>query len=66
MTTEREKTELLVLSEALSDLRDSWVLISMALNDHFADVPSPERDKVMEQVERELARIGEGKRLSAE
>ena len=54
------KTEMLVLAEALNALRDSWVLISMALKDHLAEAPSSVRDEVMVQVERHLARFKEG------
>jgi hypothetical protein len=50
------------ISVALANVRDSWVLISMALKDHFANMPSPQRDEVMVQVERHLARIREGER----
>jgi hypothetical protein len=63
---EPEKSNLQVLSVALSDIRDSWVIMSMALKDHFADAPSPERDEVMMLVERQLARLREGKRRSTE
>jgi hypothetical protein len=38
----------------------------MALKDHFADIPSPARDEVMMQVERQIARIREGGRASFE
>jgi hypothetical protein len=57
-----EEFDLQTLSVALGDLRDSWVLISMALKDQFADEPSPLRDEVMVQVERQLARLREGER----
>jgi hypothetical protein len=52
---------LMTLSDALGDLRDSLVLISMALSDHLTESASPLRDEVLAQVERHLARIGEGK-----
>ena len=55
-------SDLKVLSIALSDLRDSWVLMSIALKDHFADTPSVERDELMVQLELKLARILEGER----
>jgi hypothetical protein len=45
------------LAEALSDLRDAWVLMSIAFKDYFADTPSPELSDVKAQVERQLARI---------
>ena len=50
------------LSEALSDLRDTWVRVSLQLKDEVADQPSPARDEVLLQVERHLARIREGER----
>jgi hypothetical protein len=62
MQSEPRDFDLQTLSVALGDLRDSWVLISMALKDQFADEPSPVRDEVMAQVERTLARIREGER----
>ena len=66
MDAERTESNLQLLAVALSDLRDSWVLMSMALRDHVADIPSPARDVVMVQVERHLARIWEDKRGSFE
>jgi hypothetical protein len=66
MDAERTESNLELLAVALSDLRDFWVLLSMALKDHFADIPSPERDEMMVQVERQLARIREGERGSLE
>jgi hypothetical protein len=66
MDAEWTESNLQVLAVALSDLRDSWVLVSMALKDHIADTPSPERDELMVQVERHLARIREGERGSLE
>jgi hypothetical protein len=66
METERSESNLQVLAVALSDLRDTWVLMSIALKDRFADIPSPERDELMVQVERQLARIREGDRGSFE
>jgi hypothetical protein len=52
-------TQLIALAEVLSDLRDSLMLVSTTLKDHFANIPSPERDEVMTQVQRQLARISE-------
>jgi hypothetical protein len=66
MDAERTQSNLQELSVALCDLRDSLVLMSMALKDHFADIPSPARDEVMMQVERQIARIREGGRASFE
>lgn len=44
-------------AKALSVIRDSWVLLSLALKDYMATVPSPERDEVKKQVEQQLTRI---------
>ena len=66
MKSDPREFDLQALSVALSDLRDSCVLLSMALKDQFADEPSPLRDEVMVQVERQLARIREGERDSFE
>jgi hypothetical protein len=66
MDLEWTESNLQMLAVALSDLRDTWVLMSIALKDDFADIPSPERDEMMVQVERQLARIREGKRGSFE
>ncbi len=57
---------LMVLSQALCDIRDYWVLVSMVLKDQMADVPSPARDEVILQAERHLARLREGARQSFE
>jgi len=54
--------DLMVLAEALRDLRDSMMQISTALKDHLADIPSSTRDEVTMQVERHLARIKEVER----
>lgn len=53
--------EMTALVNALNDNRDSWVLLSLALKDLIADAPSPWRDPVMRQVERQLLRIKETK-----
>jgi hypothetical protein len=52
--------QLIALSEALTELRDSWVLISMALKDHLTESASPLRDEAMCQVELQLTRIWKG------
>jgi hypothetical protein len=51
-----------VIAKAQCDIRDSWVLISIALKGHVADTPSPLRDEVGMLVERQLARLREGER----
>lgn len=65
MEPQNQSNELNNLAEALSDLRDSWVRISMVLKDHLAETPSPERDEIVIQVERQLVRIREGERGEA-
>lgn len=59
-------SELTVLLQALGDLRDSWMYVSMALKDQLTESPSALRDDVMVQVERHLTRIREGERGSTE
>lgn len=54
--------DMAVIAQVLGELRDSWLLVSMALKDHLADAPSPDRDAMLLQVERHLARIKEGER----
>jgi hypothetical protein len=56
------KSELNVIAEALSDIRDSWVLISVALKDLISDIPSDARDEAAILVERHLARLRVGLR----
>jgi hypothetical protein len=50
------------IEQTLCDIRDTWVLVSVALKDHVADTPSPLRDEVATLVERQLARIRESER----
>ena len=47
------------LADALGDIRDSLVTVSMALTDLVTETPSPARDEVMVEVERYLCRIRE-------
>lgn len=56
------KSDLNVIADALCDIRDTWVLLSIALKDHIADAPSPWRDEIAMLVERQLARLREGER----
>ena len=51
--------ELLLLADALGDLRDSLVSVSMALTDYVTETPSPARDEVLTEVERYLCRLRE-------
>lgn len=50
------------LADALGDIRDSLVTVSMALTDLVTDTPSPDRDEVMVEVECYLCRIREAHR----
>lgn len=50
--------ELLKIANALGDLRDSLLLLSLALTDLTTEVPSEERDEVLEAVKQYLKRIG--------
>ena len=54
--------QLLRLADALGEMRDSWVAISLALTDLVAEMPSAERDEVRTEVERYLSRLQEGGR----
>ena len=60
MESEPREFDPYTFSVALGNLRDSWVLISMALKDQFAEESSQLRDEVKMQVERHLARIRGG------
>jgi hypothetical protein len=62
MKTQSPIPDIVALSAALHELRYAWVKLSIILTDHFAEIPSPERDEVVIQVERHLARIREGAR----
>jgi hypothetical protein len=66
MAPQFNNPELTVLLQALGDLRDSWMYVSMALKDQLTESPSALRDEVMVEVERHLARIREGERGSSE
>ena len=57
MPTNTPNSELLILAEALGDLRDSWVLISMVLKDQITETPSLALEEAMLLVEKHLARI---------
>ena len=53
---------MLQMAQALAELRDSWVKMSLLLGDMLTDQESPERDEVLVEVERYLARIRESER----
>lgn len=62
MEPRNESDDLLRLAIALADMRDSLVNLSLALQDLDENTPSTQRDELMLQVERHLARIKEGER----
>lgn len=66
MDRKPSQDDLLSLSVALGDLRDSLVLTSLALKDHMANTASPTRDEIMLEVERQLAKIKESERKPAD
>lgn len=66
MESQPPSPDLMVLAEALRDLRDSLTQVSLALKDHLAEIPSSNRDEITVLVERHLARIKEGRRGSFE
>lgn len=61
-TSSPSSAQLMLLADALCDMRDSWVAVSMALTDLVTETESPERDEVLTEVERYLARIREADR----
>ena len=50
------------LAQALGDMRDSLVMLSLALHDFVTEMPSTTRDQVKADVERYLALIGDSTR----
>jgi hypothetical protein len=50
------------IEQTLCEIRDMWVMVSIALKDHLTDTPSPRRDEVAMLVERQMARIRESER----
>ncbi len=62
MASQQPDPKIAALADALGELRDSWVNMSIVLKDHFAEIPSPERDQIKVQIERHIARIKEGQR----
>ena len=55
---------MLQLADALGEIRDSWVSISLALTDLRVELPTPENDEIMSEVNRYLCRIREADRRS--
>jgi hypothetical protein len=66
MENERqENAQLAALAGALSDLRDTWQLIGMILQDKLVEEPSAERDAALSEVEHQLGRIKNSVRSSS-
>jgi hypothetical protein len=61
-----EKERMQVIAEALAELRDSWVNLSLLLKDDMTEHTSPKRDEVMTEVERLLCRLRESDRRSGD
>ncbi len=68
VTMEREPSmplldeQLIQLACALGKIRDSWVMISLALKDVVTEIPAPARDEVLTEVHRYLCRLREANR----
>jgi hypothetical protein len=58
--------QLIQLANALGEIRDSWVMISLALKDVFTETLSAERDEVLTDVNRYLCRLREVNRRSSD
>ena len=65
-STPSPKKQLNQLARALGDIRDSWVLISLALKDVVTEVPSAARDEVQTEVDRYLCRLSEASRRNVD
>lgn len=52
-----QTAQLLQIAKSLSDMRDSLVMISLALTDLITEMPSRERDAVLAAVENYLERL---------
>jgi len=52
-----QSAQLAALATALNDLRDTWHLLAMILQDQLTDTPSVARDAVMAEAMRQLERI---------
>jgi hypothetical protein len=57
MEIQYSKSEWVALSHALNDIRDSFTRMSFLLSDLLSEMKSPERDDVVNEVERRLAQI---------
>ena len=54
------------LAGALGEIRDSWVMISLALKDLVTETPSQARDEVLTEVDRYLCRLREANRSGSD
>jgi HAMP domain-containing protein len=61
-SSQPEDERLKELANALADMRDSWVNLSLMLKDLATELPTPRRDEVAMEVERYLARLREAGR----
>jgi hypothetical protein len=67
MENERQDNEkLAALADALSNLRDTWQLLGMILQDRLVEEPSAERDAALSEVEQQLGRIKNSVRGSSD
>ena len=55
--TQEPNPELMIISQALCDIRDFWVEIRLTLRDLFTELDSEKRDEVLTEVERYLASL---------
>jgi hypothetical protein len=62
MEIQYPRPEWMALSHALSEMRDSLTRMSLLLSDQLLEIPSPERDEVVKEVERRLAKIFDSER----
>jgi hypothetical protein len=53
---------MLALAQALAETRDLWVQMSLSLKDMMTEQESPQRDEVMTEIQRYLARLNESGR----
>jgi hypothetical protein len=61
-----QEGQLIQLVGALEEMRDSFMVISLALKDLVTETPSAARDEVLTEVERYLNRMREGSRKNFE
>jgi hypothetical protein len=53
---------MLALAQALAETRDMWVQMSLCMKDMLTEQESPQRDEVMTEIQRYLARLNETER----